>query len=116
MALWMGRPVARFQRTVVSRWFVMPMAAIASPPTSALLSANVTASATERQTSSTSCSTHPGFGKCCGNSKLWRPSVFPVRERTMAVVPVVPWSMARRCSDMGREDAPGGWSWSRTTS
>ena len=28
MALWMGSPVSRSQTTVVSRWFVMPMAAM----------------------------------------------------------------------------------------
>ena len=75
MAFAMGRPVLRSQSSVVSRWFVMPMAAMsrASIPASAI--APPTAAPTLVQISSGSCSTHPGFGKCCGNSTLFLPRV-----------------------------------------
>lgn len=61
------------------------------------------AASTEAQISSASCSTHPGRGKCCGNSTVLRPRVAPSSETTSAVVPVVPWSRASRCASMSRE-------------
>jgi hypothetical protein len=107
IARWIGAPVFRSQTTVVSRWFVIPIAASASRVTFvtfAARSAPVTACSTDVQISAGSCSTHAGFGKYCGNSTVWRPSVSPSSETTSAVVPVVPWSMARRClaGGMGR--------------
>ena len=60
LALWIEAPVARSHTTVVSRWFVMPMAAIvdAAIPASAACSAEVT----DAQMSAGSCSTQPGCG------------------------------------------------------
>ena len=60
MALWIALPVLRSHTTVVSRWFVMPIAAIdrGSIPVSAAASA----AHTDAQMSSGSCSTQPGLG------------------------------------------------------
>ncbi len=55
-----GAPVSRSQTTVVSRWLVMPMAAISTPGTFAIASA-MTAFCVA-QISAASCSTHPGCG------------------------------------------------------
>ena len=90
MALKMGLPDARSQSSVVSRWLVMPMAAMsaASMPASAM--APPTDAPTLVQICSGSCSTHPGCGKCWANSTLFLPSVSPSRVTTMAVEPVVP--------------------------
>jgi hypothetical protein len=63
-----GSPVFRSQRSVVSRWFVTPIAATATPFTRALVSAPASAFSMLRQISSGSCSTQPGRGKCCGSS------------------------------------------------
>ncbi len=57
-----GRPVARSQTTVVSRWFVTPMAAtLATPPGSWAMASLATASWLA-QMSSGSCVTWPGKG------------------------------------------------------
>ncbi len=60
-----GRPVERLQATTVSRWFVMPMHR--GGPSRSASSAH-TASVVA-QISSASCSTQPGCGKYCGNSR-----------------------------------------------
>ena len=57
-----GTPVVRFQRSVVSRWFVIPIAVGSST------SACSAAASTLCQISSGSCSTQPERGKCCGSS------------------------------------------------
>ena len=62
MARWIGTPVARSHTTVVSRWFVMPMAAISVPSTRASDNAERTERSTVDQISSASCSTQPGCG------------------------------------------------------
>lgn len=64
IAFAMGLSVALSQTTVVSRWFVMPMAAMSAPVTPAEASAAITACSTDAQISRGSCSTHPGWGKC----------------------------------------------------
>ena len=64
-----GLPVARSQRTVVSRWFVIPIAARSPARTPAVRSASAAAPSTLCQSSSGSCSTHPGRGKCCWISR-----------------------------------------------
>ena len=57
-----GRPVARSQSSVVSRWFVIATRSTPSSP------ASPAAARTLCQISSGSCSTQPGRGKCCGSS------------------------------------------------
>src|SRR5882757_6401516 len=61
-------PVARSHTTVVSRWLVMPIAAMSLGPTPAFFSASRQVATVEVQMSSGSCSTQPDAGKCCGNS------------------------------------------------
>ena len=68
IALAIGRPVARSQTTVVSRWFVMPIAATSSAPMCALASASCRTPDCVAQISVASCSTQPGCGKICRNS------------------------------------------------
>src|SRR6185503_1213816 len=81
------------------------MAATASQPRPAAPSAPRTATHTLSQISSGSCSTQPGCGKCWGNSRVARPKVRPSTSMTSAVVPVVPWSIARRCRVMSAPSA-----------
>jgi hypothetical protein len=83
-------PDARSQTSVVSRWFVIPIAAIRLPSTPAAVSASPTAMVTLSQISSASCSTWPGSGKCCRNSRVARPRVAPDVSMTSDVEPVVP--------------------------
>ena len=65
IALCTGSPVARSHTTVVSRWFVMPTAAMLPAFTPAFASATATTSRVLRQISAASCSTHPARGKIC---------------------------------------------------
>src|SRR5712664_182305 len=94
MALWIGRPVRRSHRSVVSRWLVMPTASSWAGFTDASRKAAEIAFSVEAQMSSKSCSTHPGRGKICRNSTLRLPRTASRWSRTSAVVPVVPWSIA----------------------
>ena len=64
-----ARPVSRSQTTVVSRWFVIPIAAISAGARSVSAIASRTTPSTESQISSGSCSTRPGAGKYWGNSR-----------------------------------------------
>ena len=57
MALQMGRPVSRSQRIVVSRWLVMPMAAMSPAAMSALAMASHHHAYWDDQISMASCST-----------------------------------------------------------
>ncbi len=69
MALATGLPVARSHRIVVSRWLVTPMAAMSAAVAPAfLITARATANC-ESQIDSGSCSTMPGAGNICGNSR-----------------------------------------------
>src|SRR5882724_11079856 len=68
MARWMAWPVRRSHTTVVSRWLVMPMAAMSFAVRPAFFSASRQVAMVEVQMSSGSCSTQPDAGKCCGNS------------------------------------------------
>ncbi len=90
-----ARPLARSQRTVVSRWLVIPIAASSREETPASATAASAAASTLCQISSGSCSTQPGCGKCWGNSRYARPATFSSSSTTRHVVPVVPWSIAR---------------------
>ena len=62
MARASGRPVARSQISVVSRWLVMPMAATSAAVAAALRSASRATSSWLCQSSPASCSTQPGRG------------------------------------------------------
>jgi hypothetical protein len=62
MASWIGRPLSRSHRTVVSRWLVMPIAAMSAASSPALRMAARAVSRTVCQIASGSCSTHPGCG------------------------------------------------------
>ena len=92
-----GMPVRRFQTSVVSRWLVMPMAAIASAPIPAFATASRQVAATVDQRSSGSCSTHPERGKCCANSSWALATTRSSESKRMARLEVVPWSMASTC-------------------
>ena len=88
-------PVRRSQTTVVSRWFVIPIASSSLAATPAAASASAAVCSTLAQISSGSCSTQPGSGKCCRISRYPRPSTRSSGSTTRHVVPVVPWSIAR---------------------
>src|SRR6056297_2039330 len=62
IALWTGLPVARSQTSVVSRWFVMPIAAILSAPLPAFSIADRQVAAVVDHRSAGSCSTQPLLG------------------------------------------------------
>ena len=62
MALQIGAPVARFHTTVVSRWFVIPMARMSAAFSLALASASCAVASCVPQISIGSCSTQPGCG------------------------------------------------------
>ena len=62
MALYTGSPVFLSHKTVVSRWLVMPMAAICSAPTPAMAMHSVATDSWEDQISLGLCSTQPGLG------------------------------------------------------
>jgi hypothetical protein len=79
-----GTPVVRFQTSVVSRWFVIPIAVGSST------SACSAAASTLCQISSASCSTQPERGKCCGSSAYPRPRIVSSSSTSRHVVPVVP--------------------------
>ena len=64
----MGFPVTRSQTIVVSRWFVIPIAATSSGRTAYFSKTSRETPLIELQMSIGSCSTQPGFGKICGNS------------------------------------------------
>ena len=63
MALYQGRPVFGFQTTVVSRWFVMPIAARSAAVRPPLLRAPAIDSLTRALICRGSCSTQPGLGR-----------------------------------------------------
>ena len=62
MALWTGSPVRASHSMVVSRWLVMPMAAICLGSMWALSTASARARFSVAQISMGSCSTQPGWG------------------------------------------------------
>ena len=68
MALCTGTPVSASQTMVVSRWLVMPMAAMFMPLMPIWEMACAITAASDDQISIGSCSTQPGWGKCCVNS------------------------------------------------
>ncbi|MCY1353105.1 hypothetical protein D9M69_394350 [compost metagenome] len=96
MAGWIGVPVAASQTRVVSRWLVMPMAAISAGFKPLCSMASRQTLRVVSQISSPSCSTQPSFGKYCLNSCWARATGRPWALKTMARLLVVPWSMASR--------------------
>ncbi len=106
MAFWSGAPVARSQTSVVSRWLVMPMAAIPAAPSGVFEIASRQVSSVEAQISAGSCSTQPDCGKICGNS-FWAIAAMPrASSKRIARLDVVPWSMARTCFMVAPSSAP----------
>ena len=83
-------PVARSHTTVVSRWLVMPIAAMSFAVTLAFFSASRQVAIVEVQMSSGSCSTQPEAGKCCGNSACAVAAIEMSPRNTMAREDVVP--------------------------
>ena len=90
MALYTGRPVSRSQTMVVSRWLVMPMAAIDAPFNPACVTASAATPACVDQISCGSCSTQPGCGYICGNSFCATETMLPARSNNTARELVVP--------------------------
>ena len=90
MALATGLPVAFSQRIVVSRWLVMPMAAMSAAVMPALASTSRAVCSCVDQIASGSCSTWPGPGKICGNSCWAWATTRPSRSKTMLRLEVVP--------------------------
>ncbi len=90
MALAMGFPVSRSQTTVVSRWFVMPMARMSVAVSRARSSAWAATLDWVAQISCGSCSTQPGFGKIWRNSCCAIDTIDPLRSKTIARELVVP--------------------------
>ena len=101
MALYTGSPVVRSQTNAVSRWLVMPTAAIWSDLMSALASAAAVVARTFSQISIALCSTHPAFGKICSCSRWSTATTRPSWLKIIVRDEVVPWSMdAMYCSAM----------------
>ena len=90
MALLIGSPVPRSQMTVVSRWLVMPTAAIRLPSIRAARSASSATATWVAQISRASCSTHPGRGKRWVVSRCASERMVPRRSKTIARELVVP--------------------------
>ena len=81
------------QTTAVSRWLVMPIAAMSCLVMLALDSACPITSRVLFQISIGSCSTQPALGKICSCSS-WPEETMCPWSNTMARELVVPWSMA----------------------
>jgi hypothetical protein len=89
-------PVRRFQTTVVSRWLVMPMAAISVAAAPAPESASCAVANWLLQISIGSCSTQPGRGNNWRNSRCAMATIRPPESKTMLRELDVPWSRASR--------------------
>jgi len=90
IALQIGSPDCRSHTSVVSRWFVMPIAAMSAALTLAFVNASAATPACDDQMSRGSCSTQPGFGKICGNSFCATATIEPAWSKTIARELVVP--------------------------
>jgi len=86
--------VERSQITVVSRWLVMPIAAICSGMTAARASAASITSRVRCQISRGSCSTQPACGWICSCSRWSAVTMLPSASNRIRRVLVVPWSIA----------------------
>src|SRR6478736_8120441 len=94
IALWTGWPVVRSQTSAVSRWLVIPTAAMSLSSRSALASAPEATRRVFSHTSFALCSTQPAFGKICSCSRWSTETTRPSRLKTMHRTEVVPESMA----------------------
>ena len=94
MALYTGSPVVLSHTSAVSRWFVMPTAAMSAALRSAFASAPATTSRVLFQISVALCSTQPARGKICSCSFWSTLTTRPSRLKIMHRVDVVPWSIA----------------------
>src|SRR5688572_29874874 len=97
MALCTGWPVRRSHTTAVSRWFVMPIAAMSLARRPAAAIASRATSRCVDQISAGSCSTHAVRGKIWRNSRCAAALARPLSSKTMARELVVPWSSASMC-------------------
>ena len=95
MALYIARPVCRFQTIVVSRWLVMPIAAISTGSTFSRSHACWHIATVVSHKSSGSCSTQPDCGKCWANSSCAVARGWRFWSKMIARVEVVPWSIAK---------------------
>ena len=95
MALYTGSPVSASHTIVVSRWFVMPIAAMLRPLMSMDVMASAITDACDDHISIGLCSTQPGFGNICVNSFCDTAFVWPCSSKTIALELLVPWSRAR---------------------
>ena len=94
MAFVTGIPLFLSQTMVVSRWLVIPTAAMCSAETPSWLIASAATLIWEDQICVGSCSTQPGFGKICGNSRCAMLQIFPFWSNRIHRELVVPWSSA----------------------
>ncbi len=94
IALWIGSPLWRSQTMVVSRWLVMPTAISSSSGTPLERSASRATSRWVLKISFASCSTQPGCGKICWNSRCATDFGAPFSSKRIARELVVPWSSA----------------------
>ena len=90
MARWMACPWSRPHTTVVSRWLVIPIAAMSLAVAPAFSKASRQTATVVVQMSSGSCSTQPEAGKCCGNSACAVAAIEMSARNTMAREDVVP--------------------------
>ena len=101
MALYTGSPVALSQTMVVSRWLVMPMAAMSAADAPTLPMASAATPNWVAQISLASCSTQPGLGKIWVNSFWALLQMRPCLSKRMQRLLVVPASNAMMYLAMG---------------
>ena len=94
IALYTGAPLCRSHTTAVSRWLVIPTAAMSPAANPAAASAPAVTCWVFAHISRGSCSTHPAAGKCCWCSRWSALTTRPVWSKIMQRVEVVPWSIA----------------------
>ena len=94
IAWWMGSPVTLSQTMAVSRWLVMPMAAMSTAVAPIFCMASTATPSCVAQISFASCSTQPGFGKYWGNSRCETLHISPLSLKRMQRLEVVPASRA----------------------
>src|SRR6185312_1329805 len=94
IALYTGSPVSRSHTTVVSRWFVMPIAAMSLSVRFAEASTSDATPLCVDQISVGLCSTQPGLGNICGKGRCASANTLPCASITIALELVVPWSSA----------------------
>ncbi|SGA87449.1 Uncharacterised protein [Mycobacterium tuberculosis] len=69
--------MCRFHTSVVSRWLVIPNAAISSGDRLVALSTEINTDAVRSQISTGLCSTQPARGRICSCSSWWRATSAP---------------------------------------